>query len=114
MHPKCPIPNHATLDYEVYELVSSGLTNRGGCFTIVDIDTSNASRPTLTYTMIEAGVPQEKGRLTILDDHGGSAGVLRHELLFRTDLMALELPECQRNASTGPTYAYPVIGGLEE
>lgn len=113
MHPKCPIPSNRTLDYEVYELVSSGISNRGGCFTIVDIDTSDASLPTLTYTMIEGGIPQEKGRLTILKNHAEGAGVMRHDLLLRTDLMALELPDCQLNA-TNPTHGYPVLGGLEE
>jgi len=108
-HPKCPA--NGTLNYEVYEIISSGLTNRGGCFTIVDIDTSS-SLPTLTYTMFEAGAQVEKGRLTILDTHGGGAGVITHELLQRSGNKTLDYDDCSTNF-TGPTYAYPTIGGLE-
>jgi hypothetical protein len=106
--PKCPSNNETTLlDFEVFELVSSGLTNRGGCYTIVDIDTEER---TLTYSMIQAGQEEERGRLTILEDSGGA---MSHELLYRSQLMALELNECQQNL-TRTTLAYPVIGGLEE
>jgi len=110
-HPKCAA--NGTLDYEIYEIVSSGLTNRGGCFTIVDIDTSS-SRPTLTYTMFEAGAQVEQGRLTILDSHVEGAGVISHKLLQCSGNKILEYEEsdCAMN-STGPTYAYPVIGGIE-
>lgn len=103
---------NGTLDYEVYEIVSSGLTNGGGRFTIVDIDTSNTSLPTLTYTMFEAGMQQEQGRLTILNDHVGGAGVMAHELLYRSGNMTLQYSDCQQNL-TRPTFAYPVIGGFE-
>jgi hypothetical protein len=95
------------MDFEVFELVSSGLTNRGGCYTIVDIDTEER---TLTYSMIQAGQEEERGRLTVLKE---ASGAMSHELLYRSQLMALELNECQQNL-TRTTLAYPVIGGLEE
>lgn len=103
-------PGNGTLDYEVYEIISSGLTNGGGRFTTVDIDTS-ASLPTLTYTMFEAGVQEEQGRLTIHDDLVDGAGVISHEVLYCSDSIASEYKECQTNVA-GPTYAYPVVETL--
>jgi hypothetical protein len=108
--PKCP--ENGTIDYEVYEIISSGLTNGGGRFTIVDIDTSQ-SLPTLAYQMIEAGALQEHGILTVLDGSvsGQPPGVVRHEIVERSPNMTNLYPSCQAiNAS----HASPVIGGIEE
>lgn len=63
--------------------------------------------------MYQAGEAQERGRLTILDNHTAGVGVMSHELLMRDDDMMQEYNDCQQN-ETGPTYAYPVIGGLED
>jgi phosphodiesterase/alkaline phosphatase D-like protein len=105
--PDCP--GNGTLDYEVYEIVSSGLTIGGGRFTIVDIDTSK-SLPTLTYQMIEAGVLQEQGMLTVLDGSvsGQAPGVMRHEIMERSTNMTY--PSCQARTTS---HAFPVIGGIE-
>ena len=95
------------VNYEVYEIVSSGLSNGGGKYTIVDIDTST-SLPTLTYTMYEGPDQKEQGRLTLLDGSidGQAPGVMRHEVLQRNMAYA---DECQ--LVNTPTYAYPVVGG---
>lgn len=95
------------VNFEMYEIVSSGISNRGGQFAIVDVDTSDGRDPVLTYSMFQEGTIQEQGSLTILSNGGMS-----HKVLMRDEAKMLDYRDCIRNI-TEPTVAGPVIGGLD-
>lgn len=89
-YPKCP--GDSAPQYDVYELVSSGLSYESR-FTMVDVDT--VGTPRLTYRFFENGSIHESGTLTLQAD-----GRMRHDLLEKAE----STEECQEG---GTTYAFP-------
>jgi len=84
-YPKCPSTGKP--QYDVFELVSSGLTN-DAAHTLVEVDTSG--KPTLKYTFFEDGENRETGILTVETD-----GTMKHTLISRdgaADEVCQELP----------------------